>query len=133
MSGRHGGVGGQKRCAGVVEMSLAPGDGERAALRGYRWQYDHMAALVYDALREDDFRQLRLTDPEVGQVDDLVLVREGRVDAYQFKSTGYRGYLSFSDVAGARRRRRSSESWRGDGAVCRRVTRTREYTSSHNS
>ena len=91
-------------------MSLSPGDGERAALRGYRWQYDHIAARVYDAIREDEFRQLRLTDPGVGQVDDLVLVRHTRVDAYQFKSAGYDGYLKFSDVVGgARRTRNSSE------------------------
>ena len=90
-------------------MSLAPGEGERAALRGYRWQYDHIAARVYDAIREDGFLQLRLTDPEAGQVDDLVLVREARVDAYQLKSTGYAGYLTFRQVVRARRRRGSGE------------------------
>ena len=97
------------RDARAVAVSLAPGEGERAALRGYRWQYDHIAALVYDAIREDEFLQLRLTDPEAGQVDDLVLVRKARVDAYQFKSTGYAGYLTFNQVVGPRQRRRSGE------------------------
>ena len=78
-------------------MTLAPAHGERAALRGYRWQYDHIAELVYDALHDDDFEELRLTDPNAGRVDDLVLVRHGRCDAYQFKSGGS-GYLTFRDV-----------------------------------
>ena len=107
-------------------MSLAPGDGERVALRGYRWQYDHIAARVYDAIREDDFRQIRLTDPDAGQVDDLVLVREGRVDAYQFKSTGYGGYLTFSDMVGARRPRGSSKSGSLIGALARGWSRLQE-------
>ena len=80
-------------------MTLTPAAGERAALRGYRWQYDHIAELVYDALYEGDFESLRLTDPGAGRVDDLVLVRRGRTDAYQFKSGG-RGYLTFSHVIG---------------------------------
>ena len=90
-------------------MKLAPAEGERAALRGYRWQYDHIAARVYDAIREHEFLQLRLTDPDAGHVDDLVLVRDGRVDAYQLKSAGHDGYLTFSKVVGAPRRRKSSE------------------------
>ena len=80
-------------------MTLTPAEGERAALRGYRWQYDHIAELVYDALYEGDFESLRLTDPDAGRVDDLVLVRDGRTDAYQFKS-GRQGYLTFSAVVG---------------------------------
>ena len=78
-------------------MTRAPALGERAALRGYGWQYDHAAELVYDALVGNDFEELRLTDPAAGRVDDLVLVRGGRTEAYQFKSGGS-GYLSFSDV-----------------------------------
>ena len=78
-------------------MTHEPALGERAALRGYRWQYDHISELVYDALLDDDFEELRLTDPSAGRVDDLVLVRGGRCHAYQFKSGG-RGYLTFSDV-----------------------------------
>ena len=76
-------------------MSSAPASGERAALRGYRWQYDHIAVRVYDALVEGDFDSLRLTDPEAGRVDDLVLIRRGRIDGYQFKSTEFGRYLTF--------------------------------------
>ena len=82
-------------------MTGEPALGERAALRGYRWQYDHLAELVYDALLDDDFDQLRLTDPSAGRVDDLVLVRDGRCDAYQFKSGGS-GYLTFRGVLRAK-------------------------------
>ena len=84
-------------------MTRAPALGERDAQRGYRWQYDHSAALIYDALVDNDFEELRLTDPTAGRVDDLVLVRGGRTEAYQFKSGGI-GYLTFSDVlrSGAR-------------------------------
>ena len=85
--------------------SLAPAAGERAALRGYRWQYDHIAALVYDALLDGDFVTLRLTDPDAGRVDDLVLVRRGRTDAYQFKSVEFGSYLTFKNVVRNQRTR----------------------------
>ena len=103
--------------------SLAPAAGERAALRGYRWQYDHIAALVYDALLDGDFVTLRLTDPDAGRVDDLVLVRRGRTDAYQFKSVEFGSYLTFKNVvrnqrtrggtSGPSRVRSLAEGWQG--------------------
>ena len=40
----------------------------------------------------------RLTDPDAGQVDDLVLVRRGRTDAYQFKSVEFDRFLTFRQV-----------------------------------
>ena len=79
-------------------MSATPASGERAALRGYRWQYDHIAARVYDALLDGDFKSLRLTDPDAGRVDDLVLIRRGRADGYQFKSAAFNRYLTFRQV-----------------------------------
>ena len=79
-------------------MSATPASGERAALRGYRWQYDHIAARVYDALLDGDFRSLRLTDPDAGRVDDLVFIRRGRADGYQFKSAEFNRYLTFRQV-----------------------------------
>ena len=79
-------------------MSRAPADGERSALRGYLWQYDHAAAHVYDALRSGSLRLLRLADPTAGQVDDLLLIRSGGADAYQFKSAEYPGNLTFKQL-----------------------------------
>jgi hypothetical protein len=36
------------------------------------WQYDQLAARVYDSLLDGSFIELRLVDPRVGNVDDLV-------------------------------------------------------------
>ena len=82
--------------------------GEQQALRGYRWQYDHIAALLYDALYEQDFVSLRLADPSAGRVDDLVLERLGRTDAYQFKSTDNKGYVTFKQITQDQRTRSGS-------------------------
>lgn len=71
-----------------AEITRAPAEGERNALKGYGWQYDHIARIAYDALLDDDFVELRLTDHDAGRVDDLVLVRHGRTDAYQFRRGG---------------------------------------------
>jgi hypothetical protein len=79
-------------------VTTSPASGERAALRGYRWQYDHIAALVYDALIEDDFVSLRLTDPSAGKVDDLVLVTRDSVNGYQFKSSEFDGFITFRQI-----------------------------------
>ena len=86
-------------------MTHAPASGERAALRGYRWQYDHIAALVYDALLDGDFRSVRLADPDAGRVDDLVLIRRDRTDGYQFKSVEYDSYLTFRQLVRPQRTR----------------------------
>ena len=83
----------------------APASGERAALRGYRWQYDHIAALVYNALLDSDLESLRLTDPTAGRVDDLVLIRSGRVDCYQFRSVEHDRALTFNKLVRNQRTR----------------------------
>ena len=67
-------------------MPLTPAAGEQSALRGFDWQYDHIARLVYDAIRTGELKSFRLTDPTAGRVDDLVLIRNHRTDAYQFKT-----------------------------------------------
>ena len=86
-------------------MTQSAASGERQALRGYRWQYDHIATHVYDALYDSDFVSLRLTDPEARRVDDLVLNRCGRTDAYQFKSAEHDGYVTFNQIVGNQRTR----------------------------
>ncbi len=80
-------------------MNSAPADGERAALRGYTRQYDHIAALVYEAILDNELVALRLTDPDAGRVDDLVLIRRSRTDGYQFKSSEFAGYVTFNTLA----------------------------------
>ena len=91
-----------------MPMNHAPASGERSALRGYRWQYDHIAARVYEALVNGEFRAVRLTDPQAGQMDDLILIRRGRADAYQFKSTTYESYLTFQQLVRDQRTRSGS-------------------------
>ena len=80
------------------EMSGTPAEGERSAVRGYLWQYDHAAARVYEGLLEGDLDLLRLTDPEAGRVDDLVLVRGGRAHGYQFRSSKYPSGFTFGQL-----------------------------------
>ena len=91
-------------------MRYTPAAGERAAIRGYQWQYDHIAVRVYDAILDDDLIALRLTDPDAGRVDDLVLVRRGRVEGYQFKSAGFDSYLTFNKLLRPRRTRGGTPS-----------------------
>lgn len=89
-------------------MTRTSASGEQAALGGYQWQYDQIAKLVYDAIREHDFVSLRLTDPNAGQADDLVLVRKGRTDAYQFKSGGRP--VTFKSITKNQRTRSGAEA-----------------------
>lgn len=79
-------------------MSSPPASGEQAAARGYQWQYDHIALLVYNALYNNSFESLRLADPEAGRIDDLVLVRGGRIDFYQFKSSTRTDGFTFGNL-----------------------------------
>lgn len=79
--------------------------GERNALRGYRWQYDQLAELVYQSLLDRTFVSLRLTDPEAGQVDDLVLVTHAGAIGHQFKSTEAIDSLTFNDLLKQQRTR----------------------------
>ncbi|MFF5085042.1 AAA family ATPase [Actinoplanes sp. NPDC000266] len=70
-------------------MESVSASGEQEAIRGYGYQYDHVAAIAYDLYREKGEFELRLVDPEAGAVDDCVLVRPGpapEVHGYQYKS-----------------------------------------------
>lgn len=87
-------------------MSQTPAEGERGALRGYWWQYDHVAARVYDALVDaDDFVAVRLSDPNAERVDDLVLVRRSSVEGFQFKNREFSGYITFHQLTRKRKSR----------------------------
>ena len=79
-------------------------DGERGALSGYRWQYDHAAARVYDAILRDELVELQLTNSNAGIFDDLVLVRKNRVECFQFRSGESGGNLTFNKLAGPGRK-----------------------------
>lgn len=78
----------------TISVSLTA-EGERNAARGYLWQYDWIAERVLDAFWAEDLVEVRLVNADVGKVDDLVLVRTGRVDGFQFKSEEQVSYLTF--------------------------------------
>jgi hypothetical protein len=62
-----------------------PGEGERAARRGYRHQDRASARLAYDVLAKRQLRWIGLADRGAGDVDDLVLGLADRIVAHQFK------------------------------------------------
>ena len=66
-----------------------PASGGRAAASGYRHQYAVAAGLTIEALRSPTFVEVRVEDPEAGRLDDIQIVRDGRLDAYQVKWSGY--------------------------------------------
>lgn len=79
-------------------MTQAPLPGEQSALRGYRWQYDHVARLVYDALVDDELDRVVLASNEAGQIDDLILFLKDRRSAYQFKGAVSRATISLNEL-----------------------------------
>src|SRR5689334_5788309 len=91
-------------------MTRSAASGERNAVRGYRWQYDQLAAIVYDSLIDETYDSLRLSDPDVGTVDDLVLVTTSGHAGHQFKSQEPPGAFTFNDLIKARRTRSGKPS-----------------------
>lgn len=78
--------------------ATAPAEGERRALRNLSAQYHVAASLVRDALLDGELEWVRLVDPEAGRLDDVVIGRPGRVDAYQVKWSAYRGTVTFRQL-----------------------------------
>ncbi|GFJ93368.1 ATP-binding protein [Phytohabitans rumicis] len=92
-------------------MGRAKASGEQDAVRGYGYQYDHVAATAYDLYRERRHFTLRLVDPEVGAVDDCVLVLAPvtasagpEVHGYQYKSAA--GNLTLAGLLAAGKTRK---------------------------
>jgi hypothetical protein len=75
----------------------ASAQGEDNALKGFTNQYIAAAELIYNALKNNDFRYIILKDFRVGQVDDLVIVSKSKVDAYQVKWSSPPANLTYSD------------------------------------
>lgn len=69
-----------------MDLTASPASGEAEALAGYIWQYDHVALMAYEALRDGALVEVVLIDPTAGRVDDCVLVLQSGLHAYQFKS-----------------------------------------------
>jgi hypothetical protein len=81
-----------------AKPTMAPADGERRALRSFSAQYRVAAQLVRDALVEGELEWVRLVDPDAGRLDDVVIGRPGRVDAYQIKWSAFRGSVTFNQL-----------------------------------
>ncbi len=77
--------------------SISSGAGERKAMGGYVPQYAIAAELILSALRDRTLRWIRVADPKAGSVDDIIIGREERVDAYQVKWSETRSYISWRD------------------------------------
>ncbi|MFT8762917.1 MAG: ATP-binding protein [Gluconobacter potus] len=80
------------------KLSVAPADGERRAIRNLKAQYNVAAKLVRDALLDGDLEWVRLVDPEADRLDDVIIGRPRRVDAYQIKWSDYRSNITFRDL-----------------------------------
>lgn len=75
--------------------SPIPSDGERRAIRGYSAQYTVAATIIYDALLIGELEWIHVADPEAGRLDDLIVARPGRLDAYQIKWQDYEERITF--------------------------------------
>ncbi|MES2521923.1 MAG: hypothetical protein V4617_04410, partial [Gemmatimonadota bacterium] len=78
-----------------------PADGERRATRGLVHQYRIGAALVLRALREHRLDWVRVADPDVGSVDDLVVGTTGHVEGLQVKWSRDPAPFPFSRLLGS--------------------------------
>jgi hypothetical protein len=78
--------------------SHRPADGERRAVRNLTAQYLVAATLIYEAIQAGELTWVRLVDPEAGRLDDVIIGRPGRVDAYQIKWSEYRQSVTFSHL-----------------------------------
>jgi hypothetical protein len=87
-----------RRAGRMLVMSQVPLPGEQSAIRGFRWQYDHIARLVYNGIVDAEFDCVRLVSTNAGQVDDLLLDSHSRRDAYQYKSGMSNATVSFNEL-----------------------------------
>jgi hypothetical protein len=68
-------------------VSIAPGEGERRAQRGYVGQYDLGAHLLYECLASGTLMWVGLADRTAGRFDDIVLGLPDKTVAYQVKTS----------------------------------------------
>ena len=76
----------------------SPASGERRAMRAFTAQYRVAATLTLDALLEGDLEWIRLVDPDAGRLDDIIIARPRRLDAYQVKWESYEERITFRDL-----------------------------------
>jgi hypothetical protein len=76
----------------------SPAEGERRAMVGYQAQYQVAAELIYNQLLDGKLDWIKITDPEAGQVDDILIASPGQLDAYQVKWGEFVRNISFNDL-----------------------------------
>lgn len=79
-------------------MVQTPLPGEQSALMGYRWQYDHIARLVYDGIVESTFESVKLASTDAGQIDDLLINYHDRRAAFQYKAGVSKATVTFAEL-----------------------------------
>ncbi len=85
---------------GTSSLAYAPATGERRAAVGYSAQYLVAAELILDELLRGRLQWIRVADPAMGSVDDIVIGTDGRVDAYQVKWSQHPRSFTFGDLIG---------------------------------
>ena len=80
-----------------------PAEGERRAIVGYAGQYRVSSSLIHNRLRHGSLTWIRVADPEAGQVDDLQIGSQGRLDAFQVKWSQYHKSFTFNDLIAGRK------------------------------
>ena len=57
----------------MTESRRTPASGERAAVRGFRRQYEYSACMIYKLMQDNAFEWLSVSDDDAGIFDDLLL------------------------------------------------------------
>ena len=80
-------------------MKILSRTGERAAMSGYKGQYDEFARKVYDCILNRELVEIRVADTEdnVGKLDDICYVTHNEVHAYQVKWTIVESTFGYTD------------------------------------
>ncbi|NLI98290.1 hypothetical protein GX441_06480 [bacterium] len=73
-----------------------PAEGERHAAIGFSNQYRVSTSKILEELRT--FDSIRVNDPDAGRVDDLQIVSDNRIDAYQVKWSEYPKPFTFREL-----------------------------------
>ena len=85
----------------ILKRTRPSGDGERAAISGYRPQYEVAASIILHHLRKGTLEWIKLADPDAGAIDDFQIATSGRLDAYQVKWSQYSTNITYNSFISA--------------------------------
>lgn len=81
-----------------LDFKKAPSYGERIAISGYFPQHVISSELIIESIRNRSLKSFTVADPKAGTIDDLVLIKENRIDAYQFKWSRPPDLFTYADL-----------------------------------